>query len=170
MANTKHAVVNTELMSATDVRSNMRSFRIGTGTGTAFVPVDADNGTLVTLNGLLDQDLWEANFAAKTAKLGDIVLVTTPEICYDERDKTLDCFYNIAGTNATGMILVKGDIYSITQEGFEGTTAAKVGDFVGVGTNGKQALSATAPSSGAIGKIIDVKYREGVPYFGVLVG
>lgn len=169
MATTKYAVVNTELMTATDVRSKMRSFRVGTGTGTAFTPIAIENGCVVTLGALIEQDLWEAVVATSSSNPQELVLVTSPEMLYDDRLKQLSDFRNEAGVNCTGMLLQKNDIFSITREGFAGTTEPVVGNYVGIGTDGKLSLSASAPSGVKIGKIIDVKIRNHVKFYGVLV-
>lgn len=180
MADTKYAVVHTDRMTATDVRTGMWSFRFGTGTGSTFEEAAIENGTLVTLKGLIERDLWEANAAASTAQIGDIVLVTTPEVLYDDRHQKLSDFINEAGTNCTGMTLYKNDIFSVTAEAFEGTTAPAVGNKVAIGTDGKLALQtaaaggkaegATTTTGTVIGQVIEVWIHNREKYYRIKVG
>lgn len=164
-----YAVVNTDLMSATDVRSGMRSFRYGTvdATSKAFTPKEIENGSFVTLDSILDaqQDLWIAVDPKTTTLLEDLVLVASPEIMYDERLKNLNQFINEAGTNATGMRLHKGDIYSATAEAFDGTPTVGAKVTAQAGTKAKIGGTGTQ-----IGVIIDVRVHNKVQYYGVLVG
>ena len=176
MATVDHAVVNTDLMSATDVRTGMRSFRYGTWDATKKIltGVDIDNGNLVKLTQILDanQDLWVAVTPEANTPIEELALVTTPEMMYDERENRLEDFYNIAGTNATGMRLHKGDIFGATAEAYDGTPA--VGSFATAmaGTKIKVAASAPTGTNAAtlIGKIIDTRVHNGKTFYNVEVG
>lgn len=174
MADKKYAVVNTELMAGTDVRSRMRSFRFGknvTADGkTTFQYEAIENGCVVALKDLIDHDLSQAVEPAASTPYDELVLVATPEVMYDERKKRLSDFINEEGDNATGILLSKGDYFSVTKEAFEGTTTPTLGQFVGIGSKCKLKLSATAPTSGKIGKIKDKKIRMGEEYYGIEVG
>lgn len=174
MAETKYAVVNTELMAGTDVRSKIRSFRFGenkTVDGkTSFEYLPIENGTVVVLKDLIDHDLWQAVEPAASTDYTELVLVATPELMYDERKKKLSDFINEEGQNATGLVLTKGDIFSVTKEAFEGTTTPALGNYVQIGSDCKLKLSTSAPTSGKIGKIVDEKIRKSGKFYGILVG
>lgn len=157
----KHAVVRTDLMSATDDRSRMRSFRFGKTSGTEFVYDDIDNGYLVVLGDLIEHDLWKAELPKANTSLNELVLVTTPEKFYDERQKFFYEFYNQAGTNATGMKLKIGDIYSVTAEALDYTGTPKVGWIAEVTATGKTKLVATATASTTkIGTLTEIETQK----------
>lgn len=179
----KYAIVNTDLMSATDDRSRMRSFRYGTwdATKNKLTGKEIQNGSVVALNKeLIDRDLWVAVDPAATNKLEDLVLVTSPEIMYDERKKNLNEFINEADVNATGMLMKLGDIFSVTEEGFN--AKPKVGDTVTVsagspllqvgatgGTGGAGGSGGTSSTGIKIGEVIDEWVRNRDTYWAVLV-
>lgn len=167
MATNNYAVVNTELMAGTDVRSLMRSFRFGTGEGETFVPADIQNGSVVVLtkpiteNGRTEHDLWYANAPKKTDDVYDLVLVATPELLYDPRLTDKHDFTNKAGANATGILLSKHDIFGITIEGLDSDTTPKPGDGVYVqnGTMMKVSAAAVAGST-KIGAVVDTRVLD----------
>lgn len=86
---------------------------------------------------------------ASSDTITDIVLIATPEIVYDERKYGIENFYNKAGTIARGYRLHEHDIFSLTEEAFEGTPA--LGKVVKIGNGTKWEVAA----SGGIGAIID---------------
>lgn len=163
----KYAIVNTDLMSATDDRSRMRSFKYGAMEGDEFTGKDIQNGSVVTLlnDKRLDRDLWIAVDPTASTALDDIVLVTTPEIMYDERLKSLHDFYNEADTNATGMVLKVNDIFSVTEEALDGTpevgqpVSVQAGTKIKVGAGGTQ-----------IGTIIEKWVHNKDVYWAIRVG
>lgn len=163
----RYAVVNTELMSATDDRARMRSFKYGVGTGKDFVGKDVQNGSVVTLTETVEgnHDLWYAEDPKASTPLKDLVLVTTPENLYDERLKSLHDFTNAADTNATGMLLKEGDIFSVTEEALDGTP--EVGSVVSVQAGTKIKVGAGGTQ---IGKIIDTRIHNRETFYGILVG
>lgn len=164
---TVHTIVNTDLLSATDDRSRMRSFRYGTWDATKkeLTGKDVDNGSVLLLNNeMLDRDLWVAVDPAADSPLDDLVLVTTPEIMYDERQKNLNEFYNEAGTNCTGMILKAGDVFSETAEGFDGTPTLGAKVTVQAGPTFKIGGTGTQ-----VGIITDIWVHNKDTYYAVLV-
>lgn len=176
MATVEHAIVNTDLMAATDVRSGMRSFRFGTYDATKDVLTgeDIDNGNLVKLTRILDanQDLWVAEKPAANTPLSELVLVTTPEIMYDEREDRLEDFYNEADKNATGMRLEIGSIFGATLPAWDGTPAAGKFCVAMAGTKLKVADAVPTGTSAAtlIGKIIDTRIHNGKTFYNVEIG
>lgn len=164
----EYAIINTELVTGTDVRSQLRSVRYGTVSGTDFTPKEIQNGSVVTFTDEIEPDLYMAVDPKANTPLKDIVILATPEIMYDERKRNLNEFINEAGDNATGFIPNVNDIFSMTAEGFDGTP--KVGNIVEVqaGTKMKTATAATANST-QIGKIIGTRVREGDTYYRVRV-
>lgn len=164
-----YAVVNTDLMSATDVRSGMRSFRYGSidPATKEFTGKEIENASIVALDSLIDpnQDLWLAVDPTASTPLEDLVLVATPEIMYDERLKNLNQFINEPDTNCTGMLLHKNDIFSATVEAFD--AEPKVGDKITVQAGTKMKVGGTGTQ---IGVVTDIRIHNRIPYYGVKVG
>lgn len=176
MATVEHAIVNTDLMTGTDVRSQMRSFRYGTydDTKKTLTGVAIDNGNLVKLTRILDgnQDLWMAETPAATTPLNEICIVATPEIMYDERENRLEDFYNEAEKNSTGLRLVAGDIFGATAPAWDGTPAVDKFAVLMAGTKIKVADAAPTGTNAAtlIGKIINTRLHNGKVFYNVEVG
>lgn len=167
MAN-NYAVVNTDLMSATDDRSRMRSFRYGTWDATKkeLTGKEVQNGSIVALNKeMLDRDLWVAVDPTASTPIEELVLVTTPELLYDERLKSLHDFTNEADVNATGMLMKTGDIFSVTVEGFD--TTPKVGDKITAQAGTMLKVGGTGTQ---IGTVVDIWIHNRELYYAVLVG
>lgn len=136
----KHTVVRTDLMEGTNVASKLVSLRLYDGEAKTANKIDCDNGTLVTLGGYEEdeREVRHAELATAEAEVTECVLVATPEVMYDERQKNLDEFYNEAGTIARGYYLQSKDYFSITKEGFVGGTVPSAAETsVGIGAGGK---------------------------------
>ena len=167
MAN-NYAVVNTDLMSATDDRSRMRSFRYGTWDATKkeLTGKEVQNGSIVALNKeMLDRDLWVAVDPTASTPIEELVLVTTPELLYDERLKSLHDFTNEADVNATGMLMKTGDVFSVTVEGFD--TTPKLGDKITAQAGTMLKVGGTGTQ---IGTVVDIRVHNRELYYAVLVG
>lgn len=103
--------------------------------GRYFVGANAtkiSNGNLVKLDSLIsgERELWKVVAPGGTTA-GDLYIVATPEIIYDETLKSngaLDQFENEAGANITLLQLEIGDLFSISDE-----CIAPVGDEPAVG-------------------------------------
>ncbi len=167
----KHAVVRTDLMYGTDVRSGLVSVRyMGSGGET---PTNIDNGNVLKLKGLMEgeREIFVGVDVAVNDPLKDIVLVATPEVMYDERKRNLDEFENEAGRTARGYHLHDGDIVSLTQPAFADETAPAVNDIVelAAGTKLKAVRSATSGST-TVGKIIAVDVVGRYTYYVIQVG
>lgn len=157
MANTKHGVVRTDLMTGTDVAADLRSVRY-MGSGAA--ATDIDNGCIVKLSGLMDgeREIYKGvTPAANTAKK-DLVLIATPEMMYDERKRALADFYNEAGHNCRAYVLHENDIFSVTAECLEAAAAIAVGNIVEAQAKVQMKVVATATASTTkIGEIIAIE-------------
>jgi hypothetical protein len=83
-------------------------------------PTAIDNGSIVKLDSLIsgERDLWKV-VAPGAITAGNLYIVGTPEIIYDENLKSsgaLDKFQNAAGANITLIPLEVGDTFSISDE------------------------------------------------------
>lgn len=169
-----YPVVRTDKMCGTDDRIYLYSLKyMGTNGST---PTEITNGSVVKLGDLVStadpeytsREVYVAGNVAANTPIEDVVLVATPEVCYDERDKNLDDFTNPAGAIARGYGLHKGCIFSLTAEAFDGTP--KKGNVVelAAGTKFKTVTSATSGST-KIGKIEAVEKVGKYTYYVVRV-
>lgn len=148
-----YAVVRTDLLTGTDVRSELVSVRYQpSNTETAI-----ENGNVVKLGALEtgSRTVYKGVTPAANDVLADIVLIATPEVMYDERKKNLDEFRNEAGVIARGYRLHSHDIFSVTAEAIDAQTPV-VGNLIELeaGTKLKAVASGTQGST-VIGSIID---------------
>lgn len=155
MAETKHAVVRTDNMTGTDVRSQLVSIKYMGADGET--PTAIDNGNVLKVGDLLDgeREVYCGETPAAADAITDIVLIASVEVMYDERKKNLDEYENESGKICRGYRLNHGDIFSVTAEALTGTKA--VGDVVelAAGTKLNTAASATA-STTSVGSIIAI--------------
>jgi len=116
-----------------------------------------ENGMFVEIGGLLDGEREVHRAVTPSANSTYFGIVCTPELEYDEVGyHDLDTFENAAGRVIRVGILQKGDIYSVTVDGFDKTPA--VGDLVELQADTKAKVVSTATSgSTQIGKIIEVE-------------
>ena len=168
MANeVKHAVVRTDLMAATDVRSNLVSLKFLGNNGKT--PTEIDNGNVVKLGDLIDgkRELYAATVPATDSKLSEVVLVASVEIMYDALKQNLDEFVNEAGKNIRGYRFVSGDVFSVTAEAFDGTP--KKGSIVELTAGTKLSAVDSATGATVIGKIKDVEIAGRYTYYVIKV-
>lgn len=154
-----HAVVRTDLLAGTDVRSELVSVRYQpSNTMTAI-----DNGNLVKLGDLEtgSRTVYKGLTPTASDKLKDVVLIASVEVMYSDTKRDLDDYVNEANKICRGYRLHEHDIFSITSEAFDGTPS--VGKFVEImaGTKFKVANAAT----NAIGKIVDVNVVGRYTYY-----
>ena len=121
--------------------------------------VDAaiENGMVVVVGDLIDgeREVYAGDTPTAATALNKLALITTPEVMADERKKNLSDFRNEAGDVCTADKLFSGDIFSLTQEGFDGTP--EKGSIVELQAGVKLKVVKTATTgSTKIGKIIDV--------------
>lgn len=166
----KHAVVRTDLMEGTDVRSDLVSFRYKDASSKL---ADIDNGNVVKLVALQEgeREVYDAvAVEADEASLNDVVLVAGVEIMYDERLKNLEDYYNVAGKAVRGYRLHHGRIFSVTKEALDGVAAPVKGDIVELkaGTKLNVAKSLTSGST-QVGVICDVETQGSRTWYAIEV-
>lgn len=154
MATTVHAVVRTDNMAGTDVRAQLVSVvYMGDDGATA---TDIDNGNVVLLDGHVDgeREIYKGITPTASSAIGDIVLLATPEIRYNELEKALEDFYNEAERPARGYHLHSGAYFSVTKDALDGVDEPAVGNVVELAASTKLNVAASATSgSTAVGKI-----------------
>ena len=157
----KHAVVRTDLMFGTDVRSGLVSVKYMGAAGET--PAAIDNGNIVKLGALVDgeREVFVGKDVAAKDNLNDVVLIASVEVMYDEHKKNLNEFENEAGKICRGYHFHHADKFSVTKEALAGEAEPKVGDIVelAAGTKMNVAKAETGASEGAtvVGKIIAVE-------------
>lgn len=169
----KHAVVRTDLMFGTDVRSGLVSIKyMGSGGST---PTNIDNGNVLKVGALMDgeREIYVGGDVTAKDKLTDIVLIASVEVMYDERKKNLDEFVNEAGKVCRGYRLHHGDVFSLTKEALAGAATPKKGDIVelAAGTKLNVVDSGTGLTEGstAVGKIVAVEPAGRYTYYAIMV-
>ena len=156
-----YPIVRTDLMSGTTDRSQLRSV----------IYYNQDSAAEVHN----DRETFKGVDPAKGDSIESLVLIASPEIMYDATKTNLDEFVNPAGERSRGYRLHKGDIFSVTVDGFtvaEDVTVA-VGYVVEIAAAGgtKPAVVATATSgSTTIGKIVAIDTVGSKTYYVVCVG
>ena len=159
----KHAAVRTDKVYGTDNRTGVVSVRFDG---------DIDNGNVVLLTGLEagSREVYTATAVAANSPIGEVVLVASPEVMYDERKRNLEDFYNVAGKAARGYRFHSGDIFSVTKEALAGAETPASGNVVelAAGTKMSVATDATGGST-VIGKIIDIDIVGRYTYYTIEV-
>lgn len=152
----KHAVVRTDNMTATDVRSQLVSIKHMGANGKT--PTEIDNGNVLKVGALIDgeREVYSGGAVAADTKITDVALIASAEVMYDEHKKNFDEYVNEAGKICKGYRLNHGDIFSVTAEALTGITPTK-GSVVelAAGTKLNVVKTATA-SSTVVGSIIDI--------------
>lgn len=145
----KHCIMDTSLMHGTSNASKHKNVKIS---------VDLDNGSVVKLGALAtgEMEAFVAEEPTASTPLKDLAVIKSPEVCKDERLKSLADFYNVAGQIVRAYLFCDGDQFRMTKEGFDGTPA--VGSIVEAGDGYKMKVVTDATSgSTQIGKIIAVE-------------
>lgn len=177
-----HAVVRTDRLMGTDVRSMLESVLYLGSNGST--PTDIDNGNVLKVgalnaidatNGVYEREVKVGSVPAATTPLDEIVLVATPEVMYDERKRSMTEFYNEAGRVCRGYHLHSGDIFSVTKDALafntNESTDGKVGSVVELKADTKLNVktgSATA-SSTVVGKILAIDVVGRLTYYVIQV-
>lgn len=166
-----YAVVRTDKMIGTDVRSELVSVRYQPSN----VKTAIENGNVVKLGALEtgSREIYKGVTPAANDDITAIVLIASPEVMYDERKRNLDDFINEAGTIARGYRLHKHDIFSVTKEALDGAETPAVGDVVelkaGTKLNVKAAATGATSGSTVVGTIIDKNVVGRYTYFAIEV-
>ncbi len=163
MAN-KYGVVRTDNVQATKTGA-IKSARFYNGANLA--PIE--NGNLVKLSGLIsgERELWKA-VAPGGVTEGDLYIVATPELIYDESLKSngaLNQFRNEEGENITLLKLEVGDLVGISDECIVASgEAPEVGSYVTPSATGTKwtEVSSIAKDEVFYGKIVAREiYKQG---------
>lgn len=152
----KHAVIRTDLMAGTVNGAYLRSVRFED-------EVDyIDNGSIFALKQLCDgeREMWKGELVTAEDKLGELVVIATPEVMYDERLRNLYDFYNEAGEEMRGYKLI--GIFSVSKEGFEEGKLPEVGDKV-YAVAGSMKLANAGDIE--IGKLIAIEPVNSLDYY-----
>lgn len=153
-----YAVVRTDLMYATDVRSGLVSIEYLGADGET--PTAIENGNVLKVGALKDgeREIYVGSAVAANDALNDVVLVATPEVDYDERKRNLDEYINVKGKPCRGYHFHPADVFSVTKDALAGADEPAVGDVVelAAGTKLKVVAAATGATNGStvVGKII----------------
>lgn len=115
MAENKYAIVRTDALKAT-YDGNIKSGRFYS----SGVEAAVENGNIVKLDSLVagERELWKV-VAPGAVKTGNVFLVASPELIYDETLRStgaLKNFRNEAGRNITLLGLEVGDMFSVSDE------------------------------------------------------
>lgn len=165
MAN-KYGVVRTDNMAGTDVRSELVSVKYMGDNKTT--PTEIENGCVLKASELIEgeREIFVGEKPAKNTPLGEIVLVASPEVSYDERVRNLDEYINEAGKALRGYRLKSGQIFSVTKEALDGLGTPAKGNIVELKAGIK--LNVVASPTGEttqVGKIIAVEKTSRYTYY-----
>lgn len=165
--NTAHAVVRTDNMTGTDVRSQLVSLRYMGADGKSAAEID--NGNVLKIGSLLDsqREIYEGLDTAADTAVTDVVLVASVETMYDERKKNLDEFVNEEGANLRGYRLHHGDTFSVTKEALTGELA--VGNTVELTKGTKLNVVKTATGATVVGSLIAEEISGRYTYYVIKV-
>lgn len=165
MAN--HAVVRTDLMFGTDVRSGLVSVKY---MGDGETPTAIDNGNVLKVEDLIDKEreIYKGLNPAAGDDINNIVLVASVETMYDEHKRNLDEFVNEAGSICRAYRLHPGDVFSVTKEAIDGDVSVGKVIELQAGTKLKSVDSATSGST-TVGKVIAKDETGRYTYFAIRV-
>ena len=127
---------------------NMEGTSLGKYTASIKVAEAMENGSIVVLGGLVEGERELRTYSAPTGneKLGKLALVASPEVVKEKKHNALADFTNEKDSIARVYILLSGDMFSLTKEGFaEGATLEK-GSIVELAAGNKLNAVKTATS------------------------
>lgn len=158
-----HAICITEKLSGTYNGVDLVSVRYNTA---------IDNGNVVLVGALEtgSREIHTATAPAKNSPKANIALIASPEVIYDTiLQSDLSNFENAAGEASRGYLLEKPhQIFAVTGEALDGTTARVVGAVVELQAGTKLIAVATATSgSTKIGEIVDIYTKKGKTYYAI---
>ena len=169
-----YAVVRTDKMTGTDVRSELTSVRYVANDEFAAI----ENGNVVKLDGLetdsksviTSREVYKGIAPTADAPIKDVVLIASPEVMYDERKRELDQFINEAGTISRGYHLHTNDVFSVTIEALDSENTPAVGNLVELQAGTKlKVVSEATDGSTQIGSIIDINVVGRYTYYAIKV-
>lgn len=149
-----HAIVRLDRMSATGDHSLIKSAKyFNTNT-----PADIDNGNIVILGDLLDneREIYKATAPIDSSPLKSLGLVCSVEMIYDESVRHgLEDFYNKADDILRVFRFHEGDSFAVTAEAFYNNTVPEEGDNITF--NGTKLTVASGTSKAVIGKVARIE-------------
>lgn len=168
-----YAVVRTDNMTGTDVRSQLVSIRYMGADGET--PTAIENGNVLKVGKLIEgeREIRIGSAPAANTPLDEIVLIATPELLYDPRLKALDDFRNEAdGKPARGYRLHNGDNFSVTKGALDGKEEPAVGDAVQLKANSTKMNVAASASANTtqVGIITEIQVVGPYTYYNITVG
>lgn len=104
---------------------------------------DTDNGLVFKLGDLLEGEREVYSFSDATAGtdlVGDLILITTPEVMADPKLQGLGDFYNKENSVGAAHLLCERDIFSITKEGIVNVSDLSSKKYATVTAGGKITL------------------------------
>lgn len=145
-----YTIFRSDLMSGTKQPADLVSIKCAN---------DIENGSIVKVGGLVtgEHDVYTMSTPTATTKLTEVVILGTPEVMYDERQKNLNEFINLKDDTARGYRLISNNIFSVTTDGIDGT--AIVGSVIELQAGLK--LKAVATLTAGSTKVGDVIAIEG---------
>ena len=158
----KHAVIRTDLMAGTDVRSELVSIKYATA--------DIDNGNVLAVGDLADgeREIYMGAAPTATTSIDNIVIIATPEVRYETEKRNLTDFYNEKGSICRGYRLHKNNNFSVTAEAIDGTPAK--GSIIELQAGVKlKAVTSLTQGSTKVGEVIAVETAGALTYYVVRV-
>lgn len=152
-----YAVVRTDAMTGTDVRSQLVSVKYMGADGNT--PTAIENGNVLKIGALItgEREIYVGSAVAANDKIDDVVLVASPEVMYDERKRNLDDYINEAGKTCRGYHINSGDTFSVTAGALSGSGTPAVGNIIELTSGTKLGFVESATSgSTVVGRIIAV--------------
>lgn len=163
-----YGVIRTDLMTGTDVGAGLVSLRFNTESDGAYTPAAIENGNVVKLVKIEEdnREVWVAVAPTATDSLADCAIVAGVELMYDERKKNLDEYINEAGKATRGYRFHQNDMFGVTKDCLDGVSEPAVGDIVELkaGTKFNVAKSATGGST-QVGKIAAIEVAGRYTYY-----
>lgn len=166
-----YAIVRTDLMTGTDDRAHLVSFKYKKSDALA----EIENGNVVVLNGLYedegvieDREVWEAGDMTAETPVHDLVLVASVETDDDDAYADLAEYINEAGHICRGYRLHSGNVFSVTAEALTGTP--KKGSIIEAAAGTKlAAVDSATGSTTEVGKVIAVEVVNNDTYYVIAV-
>lgn len=167
-----YGVVRTDRMSGTDDRSQLVSIRYMGADGKT--PTAIENGNVLLVKNLIEgeREIHVGAAVAANSPFSEVVLIASPELNYDERDKALDDFRNEAdGPACRGYYFHNADNFSVTKAALDGKATPEVGDVVELKAGTKLNVAASATSGATrVGTINEIEVKGPYTYYNITVG
>lgn len=167
----KYAVIRTDNLSGTDQRADLLSVRVyspdtvdqQTDAVTPGEPIAVENGVIVKIGALEDgeREIYKATLATDEDDLDECAILAGVETMYEKEKRNLDEYINEAGKAVRAYIPRNRNFFSLTAKGFADEEVPEVGESVGIGDDGKLAVS----RSGGVGKCVAIEKAGRYTYY-----